>query len=71
LIETLDGKQFKIKEIFEKSRENDYIIFRVNIGNYNILNPLPVVSQLPEIGEDVVAIGNPRGLESTLSLYLT
>lgn len=67
IIETLDGKQFKIKEVLEKSKENDYIIFRVKIGNYNITSPIPVVSQSPEIGEDVFAIGNPRGLESTLS----
>lgn len=67
VIETLDGKQFKVKEVLEKSKENDYIIFRVNIRIYNILNPIPVVSQSPEIGEDVFAIGNPRGLESTLS----
>ncbi|MGQ1948358.1 S1C family serine protease [Geofilum sp. OHC36d9] len=67
IIETLDGKQFKVKEVLEKSEENDYIIFRVNIGSYNILNPIPVVSQIPEIGDDVFAIGNPRGLQSTLS----
>lgn len=67
IIETLDGMQFKIREVLEKNKENDYIIFRVNIGNYNIANPIPVVSQTAQIGEDVFAIGNPRGLESTLS----
>lgn len=67
VIETLDGKQFKIKEVLEKSKENDYIVFQVAIGSYSILNPIPVVTRTPEIGEDVFAIGNPRGLESTLS----
>lgn len=67
IIETLDGMQFKIREVLEKNKENDYIIFRVNIGNYNIANPIPVVSQTAQIGEDVFAIGNPRGLASTLS----
>jgi len=66
-IETIDGKHFKINEVLEKSKEKDYIIFRVNIGNYNIANPIPVVSEIPQIGEDVFAIGNPRGLASTLS----
>lgn len=66
-IETIDGKQFKINEVLEKSKEKDYIIFRVNIGNYNVANPIPLVSQIPQIGEDVFAIGNPRGLASTLS----
>ena len=67
IIETLDGKQFKISEILEKSKKNDFIIFRVNIGNHVIDNPLPIVSQAPHVGDDVFAIGNPRGLESTLS----
>ena len=67
VIGTIDGKKFKIKEVLEKSKENDYIIFRVNIGSYNITSPIAVASQSPKIGEDVFAIGNPRGLESTLS----
>jgi len=67
VIKTLDGNQFKISEVLEKSEDNDYIIFRVNIGNYNIKNPIAVASQEPQIGEDVFAIGNPKGLESTLS----
>ena len=67
IIKTIDGEQFKILEVLDNSKENDYIIFRVNIGNYNILNPIPVVSRTSKIGEDVFAIGNPRGLESTLS----
>ncbi len=67
VIEVLDGKQFKILDILEKSKENDYIIFTVKIGNYNIPNPIPIVSRTSQIGEDVFAIGNPKGLESTLS----
>lgn len=67
VIETLDGKELKITKVFEKSKENDYIIFQVKINNYEIQNPIPIVSQTPQIGEDVFAIGNPRGLESTLS----
>lgn len=67
IIETLDGMQFQIREVLDKSKENDYIIFRVNIGNYNVGNPIPIVSQPPDIGEDVFAIGNPHGLEHTLS----
>lgn len=67
VIETIDGKQFKILEVLDKSKENDYIIFRIKIGNYKILNPISIVSQIPQVGEDVFAIGNPRGLESTLS----
>jgi serine protease Do len=67
IIETLDKQQLKIVNVVKKSKEYDYIVFRVQIGNYNIQNPLPISTQTPEIGEDVFAIGNPRGLESTLS----
>lgn len=67
VIETIDGTQFTIQEVLEKSKEYDYIIFKVRIGNYNIVNPISIVSQMPYVGEDVFAIGNPRGLESTLS----
>ena len=67
VIKTLDGNQFKISKVLEKNEDNDYIIFRVNIGNYHIMHPIPISSQEPQIGEDVFAIGNPKGLESTLS----
>jgi serine protease Do len=67
VIETIDGAQFKILKVLDKSKENDYIVFQVNIDSYKILNPISIVSQLPQVGEDVFAIGNPRGLESTLS----
>jgi len=67
IIETIDGEQFKITKVLEKSKDNDYIIFKVNLHGYNIENPIPLVSRSPQIGEDVFAIGNPRGLESTLS----
>ncbi len=67
VIETIDGTQFKILEVLDTSKEYDYIIFRINIGNQHIANPIPIVYQDPQIGEDVFAIGNPKGLTSTLS----
>lgn len=66
-VKTLDGEQFHIDQVLEKSKEHDYIIFRVDIGQYHIKSPIPIASQQSEIGDDVFAIGNPRGLESTLS----
>ena len=67
LIETIDSMRFQIKEVIEKNKEHDYIIFRVDIGSYQISSPLPVSMKAPQIGEDVFAIGNPKGLSSTLS----
>lgn len=67
VIQTIDNRQFKIAEVLDTSKEYDYIIFRVKIGDYYISNPIPLVSHSPQIGEDVFAIGNPKGLASTLS----
>ena len=67
VIETSNGKKLKIEKVLSKSDEDDYIIFKVRLSGYSINNPIPITSQEPQIGEDVFAIGNPRGLESTLS----
>lgn len=67
VIQTIDNRQFKIAEVLDTSKEYDYIIFRVNTKDYRIQNPIPIVSQTPQIGEDVFAIGNPEGLANTLS----
>lgn len=67
IIETLNGRKLKVSEILKSSEDDDFILFKVKLGNYVIKHPLQLVSQSPAIGEDVFAIGNPRGLESTLS----
>lgn len=67
VIETLSGERFRVLEVKEKSQENDYIIFNVDIGDYYVKYPLSISEVDPKIGEDVFSIGNPRGLESTLS----
>lgn len=66
-IRDLDGSSYKIEEVYEKSVENDFIIFKVDLKGGKVLNPIPIVKQNPVVGEDVFAIGNPHGLESTLS----
>lgn len=67
VIETYSGEKLKIKNILSKSEKDDYLIFKVNLSGFNISNPIPISYVEPQIGEDVFAIGNPRGLESTLS----
>lgn len=67
VIETYNGKKLKIENVLSKSDEDDYIIFKVKLLGFNIINPIPISFNEPQIGEDVFAIGNPRGLESTLS----
>lgn len=67
VIETSNGHKLDIEKVLTKNDENDYIIFKVRLSGYNINNPIPISFQEPQIGDDVFAIGNPRGLESTLS----
>lgn len=66
-IESSDGEKLKIKEVLQRNRDYDFIVFKVELGAYRVKEPIPVSYQTPIIGEDVFAIGNPRGLESTLS----
>lgn len=67
VIKTYDGNELRVGEILAKSAEDDYIIFKVRITSTLRYNPIPVAKKNPDIGEDVFAIGNPHGLEHTLS----
>jgi serine protease Do len=60
-----NGEKFQISEILDFSKENDYIIFRLNTTKS--LSSLEISNTLPEIGEECFAVGNPEGLTQTLS----
>jgi len=59
------GDKFMISEIIEFDKEKDFIIFR--LGNQNNIPYLNIAEQTPKIGENVFAVGNPKGLSQTLS----
>lgn len=59
-----DDTAYKVTEIYQRSEEEDFIIFRVS---YNNSCSIPVADKRPEIGDKVYAIGSPRGLENTFS----
>lgn len=59
------GDKFMISEIIELDKEKDFIIFR--LGNQTNIPYLNIAEQTPKIGENVFAIGNPKGLIQTLS----
>ena len=65
LIVTDTGNEMHIKRVIEKNRELDYIIFEVTDANN--IQFLRISNSAPSIGENVFAIGNPRGLSHTLS----
>ncbi len=65
-IKLSNGIMFKVKEIIAYDENEDYILFKVEVGSQKI-NWIPIADNTPRIGERVYAIGSPRGLENTFS----
>lgn len=64
-IKLSNGNKSRISEVLHVDKENDYIIFKVN--NTQRVQFLEISKSTPNVGDDVFAIGNPKGLEHTLS----
>jgi len=60
-----DGSQSKINEILTSNSTEDYVVFRV--ATTRSVAFLNLSKKEPEVGEGVFTIGNPYGLEHTLS----
>ena len=65
-IKTFDSTIYKVGEVMEYNEKMDYIVFKLITDNSNF-PPIPIAENQPLVGEDVFAIGNPKGLENTLS----
>ncbi len=64
-IQTTDKRQYRVSEVLKSSREYDYVVFRVEASA-----PFPFLNIATEKalkGEEILVIGNPRGLESTVT----
>lgn len=59
-----DDTAYKVSNIYTKSDEYDFILFRVDCGETNYI---PIASTKPNIGDRIFAIGSPRGFENTFS----
>ena len=63
---TSDGKIYPVTRVLDDDRMGDLIRISTNtLGN--LTPPLSVVSSFPEVGEHVIVIGTPLGLEKTVS----
>ena len=65
IIKLESGEELKVSEVIASSSDEDYIVFKVE--SFSSKNYFNIATALPEIGEEVFAIGNPKGLEHTLS----
>jgi hypothetical protein len=63
---TIDNHQYKIGNILEYDSELDYIVFEVLNDHYDFPF-IEIADNSPKVGQEVFAIGNPKGLEHTLS----
>lgn len=60
-----DGKTYKVTQVYHKSEDDDFIIFKVGITG--TVNYIKIASSTPKIGEKIYTIGSPRGLDNTFS----
>jgi serine protease Do len=63
-IKTRDGKYHPVTSVISSDPDIDYLVFTVDIEQSPYL---PLADELPEKGEDIFVLGNPKGLESTLT----
>lgn len=58
-----DGNEINIKNVSHISKKKDIVILALRKAG----KPLQLSKTTPKVGENVITIGNPRGLENTLS----
>jgi tetratricopeptide (TPR) repeat protein len=65
-IHLMDGKKFSVKGVLAVDGEGDLALLQVDVPK-ELANPLPIVKAVPQEGEFVVVVGNPFGLEGSVS----
>jgi len=65
-IHLVDGKKFTVKGVLAVDGEGDLALLQVDVPK-DLAIPLPIVRSVPQEGEFVVVIGNPFGLEGSVS----
>ena len=67
VIKLLSGKEHQIDEVITSNKESDFIVFKVKESTAEKFPFVTISNRPPAVGQLVFAIGNPKGLESTLS----
>jgi tetratricopeptide (TPR) repeat protein len=65
-IHLMDGKKFVVKGVLAIDGEGDLAMLQVDVPK-NLAIPLPIVRTVPQEGESIVVVGNPFGLEGSVS----
>ena len=65
-IHLIDGKKFPIRGVLAIDGEGDLALLQVDVPK-ELAIPLPIVRNIPQEGESIVVIGNPFGLEGSVS----
>ena len=66
VVTLVDGKKFVAKGVLAVDGEGDLALLQVDVPA-GLSRPLPIVSRVPQEGESIVVIGNPFGLEGSVS----
>jgi hypothetical protein len=65
-IHLMDGKKFIVKGVLAVDGEGDLAMLQVDVPRALAI-PLPIVRTVPQEGESIVVVGNPFGLEGSVS----
>jgi len=65
-IHLLDGKKFIVKGVLAVDGEGDLALLQVDVPAASAV-PLPIDRSVPQEGESIVVVGNPFGLEGSVS----
>ena len=65
-ISLIDGKRFPVRGVLAIDGEGDLALLQVDVPRALAI-PLPIVRAVPQEGESIVVIGNPFGLEGSVS----
>ena len=65
-VHLMNGKKFVVRGVLAIDGEGDLALLQVNVPAGDAV-PLPIVRAVPQEGESIVVIGNPYGLEGSVS----
>lgn len=65
-IHLLNGKKYTVRGVLAVDGEGDLALLQVDVPR-ELAIPLPIVRAVPQEGESIVVIGNPYGLEGSVS----